>query len=87
MENELLDPTELGGDRATTRANTRDTGEGESTSEIIAGAASEGFATTRYRRVYQEYERITEEVMEQDRIPGGYRFYIRRYFELISPRD
>lgn len=81
-----LDPTELGGERHATRARTNDTGQGASTSEIIAGAASGGFASTPYRQVYQEYSQVHEEVMDRDQIPGGYRFYIRRYFELIAPR-
>ena len=87
IDDTLLDPTELGGQRSATRERSRDTGEGSTTSEIIAGAASGGFATTPYREVYQDYEAVTEEVMERESIPGGYRYYVRRYFELISPRD
>jgi hypothetical protein len=86
IENEELDPTELGGERHERQARTEDSGEGASTSEIIAGAASGGFATTPYRQVYQEYSQVHEEVMDRDQIPGGYRFYIRRYFDLIAPR-
>jgi hypothetical protein len=26
-------------------------------------------------------------VLERDRVPPGYRFYVRRYFQLIRPRD
>jgi hypothetical protein len=86
QESGHLDPTELGGERQRTRARTDDSGAGETTSEIIAGAASRGFASTPYRQVYQEYSQVHEEVMDRDQIPGGYRFYIRRYFELIAPR-
>ena len=31
-------------------------------------------------------EAVAEEVMDQDTIPSGYRYYVRRYFDLISPR-
>jgi len=33
------------------------------------------------------YETVAEEHLDRDRIPDGHRFYVRRYFELIRPRD
>ena len=30
---------------------------------------------------------VAEEALKQDEIPAGYRFYVRRYFDLIRPRD
>ena len=63
-----------------------DTGEGRSYSEIIQGAAEEGFATTDYEDVYVEYEDFAEEVIEREQIPDGYRYHIERYFELIQPQ-
>ncbi len=87
MENELLDSTELESQRTERQQSGQDTGEGASTSEIIASASDGGFATTAYRRVYQEYAEVAEEAIEREVVPGGYRFYVTRYFELISPRD
>ena len=29
----------------------------------------------------------SEDVLEQDTIPAGYEFYVRRYFQLIRPRQ
>ncbi len=69
------------------RARTVDTGEGQTTAEVIHAAEDGGFASARYRQVYQNYQQVSEEVMERERIPSGYRYYIRRYFELISPRE
>lgn len=60
---------------------------GPSRSETILDAADRGFATTDYRKVYTEYHGHAEQVLEQDEIPSGYRFYVRRYFQLIRPRD
>jgi hypothetical protein len=65
----------------------QDTGEGASRSEVIEGAAERGFASRQNQKVFREYHSVAEEALEQDQIPGGYRFYVRRYFELIRPRD
>ncbi len=64
----------------------QDTGQGASRSEVIEGAAERGFASRSYTKVYREYETVAEEALGKDEIPGGYRFYVRRYFELIRPR-
>ena len=62
-------------------------GKGASKSEIIKGASEEGFASRDYKKVYGEYEEVVEEVMEKEKVPKGYRFYVKRYFQLIQPRE
>lgn len=62
-------------------------GKGPSRSEIIKGASEEGFANRRYKEVYGDYSSVVEEVMEKEKVPKGYRFYIKRYFQLIKPRE
>jgi hypothetical protein len=62
-------------------------GKGPTRSEIIADASSRGFASRSYREVHTEYEKHAESVLERDEVPGGYRFYVRRYFQLIRPRE
>lgn len=64
-----------------------DTGQGGSRSEVILGAAERGFASRGYQKVYREYHTVAEEALDKDEIPGGYRFYVKRYFQLIRPRD
>lgn len=64
-----------------------DTGQGGSRSEVILGAAERGFASRGYQKVYREYHTVAEEALNKDEIPGGYRFYVRRYFQLIRPRE
>jgi hypothetical protein len=54
---------------------------------VIRGAAEKGFASRGYENVYREYHTVAEETLNKDDIPGGYRFYVRRYFQLIRPRD
>jgi hypothetical protein len=82
----LDDPTRLQGTRRNMRVE-GEASEGPSRSEVILGAADRGFASTPYRDVYTDYENHAEEVLERDEIPSGYRFYVRRYFQLIRPRE
>lgn len=70
-----------------TQVQGNDTGQGGSRSEVILGAAERGFASRGYTKVYREYHTVAEEALDKDEIPGGYRFYVRRYFQLIRPRD
>ncbi len=65
----------------------QDTGQGGSRSEVILGAAERGFASRGYKKVFREYNTVAEEALDKDEIPGGYRFYVRRYFQLIRPRE
>ncbi len=86
------DPSMLGKptNLPTQARNTRvegDEAEGPSTSEVILGAADRGFASKAYRKVHATYDDHAEEVLERDDIPPGYRFYVRRYFQLIRPRE
>lgn len=50
-------------------------------------SAQRGFANRSYQDVYTDYSGHAEEVLERDDIPQGYRFYVRRYFQLIRPRE
>ena len=50
-------------------------------------AAERGFVGRRYKKVYTDYQTVAEESLAKDEIPPGYRFYVRRYFQLIRPRD
>ncbi len=84
---QMLDsPTHLRGTTRSTQVE-GEAGEGPSRSEVILGAADRGFASRGYRRVYTDYRDHAEEVLERDEIPPGYRFYVRRYFQLIRPRE
>jgi hypothetical protein len=70
-----------------TQVQGADTGQGGSRSQVILGAAERGFASHGYQRVYTEYHQVAEESLAKDDIPGGYRFYVKRYFQLIRPRE
>lgn len=62
-------------------------GAGPVRSQVIRGAAGAGFASSAYRKVYGDYRAHAETVLERDRVPSGARFQVRRYFQLVRPRE
>lgn len=80
------DATRLNGQRHETRVQGKD-GAGPSRSQTILGSAEKGFASTSYKRVYGDYTAVVEEVMSKEKVPPGYRFYVKRYFQMIKPRE
>jgi hypothetical protein len=62
-------------------------GAGPTRSEVIYGAAGKGFAERSYKRVYSDYTQVVEEVMGREQVPLGMRYYVKRYFNLIKPRE
>lgn len=83
----LLDEaSRLAGDRRTVRVE-GDQSEGPSRSEVIRSSGQRGFASRSYRDTYTDYRGHAEEVLERDEVPPGRRFFVRRYFQLIRPRE
>jgi hypothetical protein len=70
-----------------TQVQGADSAQGGTRSQVILGAAERGFASRPYQKVFTEYHQVAEESLAKDEIPGGYRFYVKRYFELIRPRE
>ncbi len=73
-----------------TRVNSRVQGQqsaGPTRSEVILAGADRGFVSSGYRKVFADYKHHAESVVERDEIPNGYRSYVRRYFQLIRPRE
>jgi hypothetical protein len=62
-------------------------GNGPTRSQVIRTAAQEGFTGQGYRDVHAEYWAHAREVVHGGDVPPGYRSYVRRYFQLIRPRD
>ena len=60
---------------------------GELRREAILTAADRGFKGAGYHDAFVQYRTVAQEHLEQDRIPDGQRFYVRRYFALIRPRE
>jgi len=81
------DKSEIKGSTKDVTAVASDTGQGTASSQVISGAAQRGFVGRGYKQVYTDYQTVAEDVMNRDDIPPGYKFYVRRYFQLIRPRD
>ncbi len=67
--------------------NGQDTGTGAVSPEVISGAAAKGFVGPAYRNVYRSYFDVTEAALGEPSVPPGVRVQVRRYFELVRPRD
>ncbi|MBI2192408.1 MAG: hypothetical protein HYU36_10530 [Planctomycetes bacterium] len=52
---------------------------------ILDAAADRSRASDSYHEVYQNYQRIFESVLYQQRVPSGQEMYARRYFRIIRP--
>jgi len=82
---------DLMGDPTAKSGNTSDEdlqgvqGKGASTRETILTAATKGFSSRSYRNVYAKYKTIVEEVMRTEKVPSGYKYYVKRYFLKIKP--
>jgi hypothetical protein len=62
-------------------------GKGPSRSSVIYDAAARGFGTHGYQKVHADYTTHAESELEREPLPAGYRFTVRRYFQLIQPRE
>ncbi len=79
--------TDLKGKTEDVTAAGADTGQGAASSQVIFGAAERGFVGHGYKQVFTDYQTVAEQALTRDEIPSGYRFYVRRYFQLIRPRE
>jgi hypothetical protein len=78
------DPTAISGHDAD-KSETGVQGHGSSRRETILAAAQKGFASTQYKKVYTDYQKIVEEVMNSEKVPPAYKYYVKKYFNEIKP--
>ena len=62
-------------------------GRGVSRAEVIRDASQEGFATEPYRKVYKDYRGFAQSAIDNEALPAAARRRIKRYYQLIQPRD
>lgn len=62
-------------------------GRGPSTRETILSAAQKGFSSQSYKKVYTDYKEIVEEVIRSEKVPSGYKHYVKKYFHKIKPHS
>jgi hypothetical protein len=84
--NLMGDPTKLSGNKHGEDL-TGLKGPGPSKKHTILTAAQKGFASQGYKQVYAEYKKIVEEVMSAEKVPQGYKYYVKRYFQRIKPHQ
>jgi hypothetical protein len=65
----------------------KDTGRGGVSAEVVAAAAERGFGARSYREVFRAYAPVTESLLGQPEVPLPYKQQVRRYFQLIMPRE
>ncbi|MDY0004214.1 MAG: hypothetical protein RBU30_23140, partial [Polyangia bacterium] len=78
-------PTDLAGKHDEQKADAKQ-GAGPSEAQVFQGGADKGFSSRDYRKVYVQYKKIWQEVLNQEEIPPGYRYLVERYFRLVKPR-
>lgn len=79
--------SDIAGKNVDVRAEAVDSGSGPTRAEVILSAADRGFTGKPYQKVYKQYRTVAEDQLDKEEIPDGMRFYVRRYFQLIRPRE
>jgi hypothetical protein len=80
------DPTKLSGAKKNEKLDGVQ-GRGPSKRETILTAAQKGFASRGYKQVYADYKKQVEETMNTEKVPQGYKYYVKRYFQRIKPHS
>ena len=62
-------------------------GDGASLQELVGATATAARAGRPYRNLYEAIAPAEQNSVEQENIPLGSRFFVRRYFENIRPQD
>jgi hypothetical protein len=58
-----------------------------SRAEVIRDASQEGFANESYRDVYKDYRGHAQSAIDNEALPAAARRRIKRYYQLIQPRE
>ncbi|HYR57920.1 MAG TPA: hypothetical protein VEO95_04800, partial [Chthoniobacteraceae bacterium] len=62
-------------------------GQGETLQQFLPGIADASKSKRRYKELYEAMAPAAEDAVVQENIPLGSRFFIKRYFESIRPRE
>ena len=69
------------------RSMTGRLGEGETLQQFLPGIADASKSKRRYKELYEAMAPSAEDAVVQENIPLGSRFFIKRYFESIRPKE
>jgi hypothetical protein len=62
-------------------------GQGETLQQFLPGIADASKSKRRYKELYEAMAPAAEDAVVQENIPLGSRFFIKRYFESIRPKE
>jgi len=62
-------------------------GEGESLQQSLTSAGDQSKSNRGYKELYEAMAPAAQEAVQQENIPLGSRFFIKRYFEAIRPQE
>jgi len=62
-------------------------GQGETLQQFLPGVADASKSQRRYKELYEAMAPAAEDAVVQENIPLGSRFFIKRYFESIRPKE
>jgi hypothetical protein len=62
-------------------------GQGETLRQFLPGVADASKSKRRYKELYEAMAPAAEDAVVQENIPLGSRFFIKRYFESIRPKE
>lgn len=69
------------------RLKGENSGQGDSETEMLPGEREEQPAEREYRANLERYESLQESSLDSEPVPAGQKQLIRRYFQLIRPRE
>lgn len=62
-------------------------GRGVSRAQVIRDSSQQGFASEPYRRVFDDYRNFAQSALDTEELPPSRRRAVKRYYQIISPRD
>ena len=82
----LGEDSALATNKTTVRVKAKE-GKGVSRAEVIRDSSQQGFATEAYRDVYTDYRGFAQSALDNEALPAARRRAVRRYYQLIQPRE
>jgi hypothetical protein len=86
-DNPLGDKRDAAGKEARSQQLAGRLGEGETLQQFLPSGGDASRSSRRYQELYQAMAPAAEEAVLQENIPLGSRFFIKRYFEAIRPKE
>lgn len=86
VEPMMDDPTGMKTNTKNVRVNAKH-GRGATRAEVIRDASQDGFANETYKNVYEDYRSFAQSAIDNEALPAAQRRRVKRYYQLIQPRQ